>query len=215
MNDAQLPRAAPMSEYEFTSDWFSKNVSVWSQIIAQLKPTRILEIGSYEGRSTCYLIESCSRDHAIEVYAIDSWEGSVELNAGAMREVEHRFDANVAIARQRAAHPVNLEKLKKRSSRALVELIARQANLFDFIYIDGSHQAPDVLTDSVLAFQLLRVGGVMIWDDYLWYIEQHGNQDLLNMPKMAIDSFINNFQRKLRILKDLPIYQLCVEKTAP
>ena len=38
---------------------------------------------------------------------------------------------------------------------------------FDFIYIDPSHQAPDILTDAVLAFKLLRLSGVMVFDDYL------------------------------------------------
>ncbi|MBV9520417.1 MAG: class I SAM-dependent methyltransferase, partial [Hyphomicrobiales bacterium] len=166
------------------------------------------------GRSTCHLIESCSINRAIELCSIDTWEGGIEHDAGHMRDVERRFDHNIAIALQRAKHPVHVEKLKKRSSRALVELIARQANFFDFIYIDGSHQAPDVLTDSVLAFQLLRVGGIMVWDDYLWSLEPQGRQDVLNMPKMAIDSFINNFQRKLRIVPGPPIYQLYVQKTA-
>ena len=36
---------------------------------------------------------------------------------------------------------------------------------FDFIYVDASHRAPDVLLDAVLAFQLLRIGGLIIFDD--------------------------------------------------
>jgi Methyltransferase domain len=82
-----------------------------------------------------------------------------------------------------------------------------------FIYIDGSHQAPDVLADSVLAFQLLRVGGIMIFDDYLWRMEPEGRQDSLNIPKPAIDSFINIFQRKLRVVSGFTNYQLYIEKT--
>ena len=37
----------------------------------------------------------------------------------------------------------------------------------------------------------------------------------LNLPKAAIDSFINLFQRKLRVISGLPIYQLYIEKLFP
>jgi hypothetical protein len=33
---------------------------------------------------------------------------------------------------------------------------------------DGSHRARDVLEDAVLSWPLLKVGGIMLFDDYLW-----------------------------------------------
>ena len=39
---------------------------------------------------------------------------------------------------------------------------------FDFIYIDGWHSAFGALADGVMTWPLLKVGGVMIFDDYLW-----------------------------------------------
>jgi predicted O-methyltransferase YrrM len=129
-----------------------------------------------------------------------------------MNEVERRFDRNIAIAQLRAQHDVRVRKLKKTSVKALVELITHNEALFDLIYVDGSHQATDVLQDAILSFQLLRVGGLLIFDDYLWRLEPDGQQDAFNMPKPAIDAFVNVFQRKLRVL-ELPNYQLYVEKT--
>ena len=85
---------------------------------------------------------------------------------------------------------------------------------FDLIYIDGSHTAADVLIDAVLAFQLLRVGGVMIFDDYLWSMEPALSVDPLNMPKPAIDAFAAIFLRKTRVLPGLPNAQCYVEKIA-
>ena len=130
-----------------------------------------------------------------------------------MGEVERRFDHNVMVAKQRASHRVSVKKFKKPSMQALTEIIARREAPFDLVYVDGSHQAPDVLSDAVLAFQLLRIGGIMIFDDYLWRLEPDGRQDLLNMPKPAIDSFVNIFQRKLRVMHGLPLWQLYLEKT--
>ncbi|HEX2816824.1 MAG TPA: class I SAM-dependent methyltransferase, partial [Phenylobacterium sp.] len=84
----------------------------------------------------------------------------------------------------------------------------------ELIYIDGSHQAPDVLTDAVLAFQLLRVGGILIFDDYLWSHEGPGQQDFYNMPKPAVDAFVNIFQRRMTVI-GAPLRQLYVRKIAP
>jgi glycosyltransferase involved in cell wall biosynthesis/predicted O-methyltransferase YrrM len=199
-------------EYEFTSDWFSGSIPVWEPLLAGLKPARILEIGSFEGRSTCYLIETCSRTKHIQIYCVDTWEGGIEHDKNAMPEVERRFDHNVAIAKRRASHGAVVNKLKKKSVTALAEILSSNEPPFDLIYIDGSHEASDVLTDSIIGFQLLRVGGVMIFDDYLWCQPPASEQDTLNLPKAAIDSFINLFQRKLRVISGLPIYQLYVEK---
>ena len=199
-------------DYEFTSAWFSGGIPIWEPLLAGLKPARILEIGSFEGRSTCYLIETCSRTTHMEICCIDTWEGGIEHDNKAMPEVERRFEHNVAIAKRRASYGVVVKKLKKKSVTALAEVLSSNEPLFDLVYVDGSHQAADVLTDSIIAFQVLRVGGVMIFDDYLWSMEPQGEQDTLNMPKAAIDAFINLFQRKLRIINGLPINQLYIEK---
>ena len=199
--------------YEFTADWFSDYRPTWDQLVAQWKPSRILEIGCYEGRATCYLIAACSAHHALELHCIDTWEGGTEHAEGAMAAVERRFDRNVDLARKNAAHPVKLKKYKEASNRALLRIAAAEdPSSFDLAYVDGSHQAPDVLTDAVLAFQLVRPGGLIIFDDYLWYMEQPGKQDAFNMPKPAIDAFVNIFQRKLRVEFGPPLYQLYVEK---
>jgi predicted O-methyltransferase YrrM len=53
------------------------------------------------------------------------------------------------------------------SSVVLPELISK-GERFDLIYIDGSHAAADVMTDAVLSYLLLNVGGVILFDDYVW-----------------------------------------------
>jgi predicted O-methyltransferase YrrM len=202
-----------MNEYQFTQDWFGQHVPLWDRLVPRYKPRKILEIGSFEGRSACYFIESCARDNSIELHCVDSWQGGVEHDPAAMGAVEARFDQNVALAQSRAPNGVKLVKHKSLSHAALAKLIVvNPASDFDVIYIDGSHQAPDVLTDAVMAFQLLRVGGLMIFDDYLWSMEPFGQQDAYNMPKPAIDAFINIFQRKMFLVRGAPVYQLFATK---
>jgi predicted O-methyltransferase YrrM len=202
-------------EFTFTNDWFSQNIPVWDHLLTPIAPQRILEIGAFEGRATCYLIAKFNGGGELEIHCVDTWEGGVEHDRGTMAEVETRFDSNIERALTQVARPVRVIKHKKMSGQALAGLIAAgHSGRFDVIYVDGSHQAPDVLTDAVLAFPLLRVGGYMIFDDYLWSMENPGQQDPLNMPKPAVDAFLNIFQRKMLIMRGIPIYQIFALKIA-
>jgi len=204
-----------LPDYEFTSDWFSNNAPIWQQLLTQLRPARLLEIGSYEGRATAFMIETCAVECAVELHCVDTWQGGVEHDPAAMGDVERRFDRNIELAVAAQSHPVRLYKHKTKSQLALIHLLAEgRAGSFDLVYVDGSHQAPDVLSDAVLSFSLLRVGGLLIFDDYLWSMEPPGQQDLINMPKLAIDAFTNIYRRKLGVLP-APLSQFYVEKLAP
>lgn len=192
-----------MSEYIFSNNWFETTArKAWDRLIPQVKPTKVLEVGSYEGASACYLINSVAQHSALEIHCVDSWAGGVEHQAGGfaesdMKAVEDRFTYNVHLAIDAVPNAVELVVHKESSDVALARLLAGgRKGYFDFIYIDGSHQAPDVLADAVLAFRLLRVGGLLAFDDYLWAEKLPYGKDPLRCPKPAIDAFINlNFRR--------------------
>lgn len=131
-----------------------------------------------------------------------------------MEAVEHRFDTNVAFARRSTEFPIDLHKHKGKSRDILPTLLAGgYRSYFDLVYIDGSHQAADVLFDAVLCFDLLKKDGVLIFDDYLWQMEERGAEDHYNLPKPAIDAFVNIYRRKLDLLS-APLYQFYVQKLA-
>lgn len=204
--------------YQFTNDWFQDCAkSVWDHLIPQLNPIRILEIGSYEGASACYLIDTLSPQNNLEIHCIDTWEGGLEHKPGGvscsdMSAVEGRFSRNIRIAREAAAHSVDLHVHKGPSDLELARLLSsKMKNYFDLVYVDGSHQASDVLCDAVLSFRLLRNGGVIIFDDYLWYENLPYGQDPLLCPKIAIDSFTSIYCRKIRIIT-APLYQIYIQK---
>jgi predicted O-methyltransferase YrrM len=197
-----------MNGLEFTNDWFSEAARpVWDQLIPQVQPARILEVGSYEGASVCYLIETLAPRHPLEIHCIDTWLGSPEHKGIDMQAVEARFQRNLERITSVFPERVNLRVHKGLSCVKLARLLADgKQGYFDFIYIDGSHQAPDVLCDAVLAFQLLKIGGVIVFDDYLWR-----ESDPLMCPKVAIDAFTNMYMRKLHIMT-APLYQLYAQK---
>lgn len=195
--------------YQFTSDWFSGNIANWTEILArqEVKPSRVLEIGSYEGRSTTWIIDNVLAEGDAHVVAIDLWEEGSELDQRGMGEVERRFDENVALARRDRSN-IRVDKLKGKSIDVLSSLIAGgRAEYFDLIYIDGSHMASDVIGDLVLSFRLCKNGGLIFCDDYLGGTDRQ----LSEAPKIAIDSFYFCFHRQLRIIPAL-LYQMYFQK---
>ena len=203
--------------YEYTNNWFSKAEGVWDSFIPQLNPTRILEIGSYEGAATCYLVEKLAELKEIELHCIDTWEGGLEHkkqghNEVDMSEVEKRFHHNTTIAVSKVENPVKLVIHREFSDVALSKLIAEgKQGYFDFVYVDGSHQAPDVLCDAILSFRLVRNNGLIVFDDYLWQEQLPYGTDPIRCPKLAIDAFTNIYCRKIEVAQ-APLLQLYVKK---
>lgn len=211
----ELENHIPEKKFMYTNNWFEVTAkNVWENLFSQFEPKKILEIGSYEGASTCYLIEKLANRSAIEIHCIDTWEGGIEHRSSGidMAAVESRFLHNTSLAMSKVSMSVTLVLHKGYSDYSLASLISQsQIQSFDMVYVDGSHQAPDVLADAVMAFRLLRVGGIMVFDDYLWAEDLSYGSDLLRSPKLAIDAFINCYFRKVKVLS-APLYQLYVRK---
>jgi len=191
-------------DYEFTRDWFHWAPEVWIHIKTQL-PGRLkfLEIGAYEGRSTVWALEHMLDDTG-EITVIDTWEGGDEHKIGGddMQAVEDRFLHNIALVREK--YPKRYVDVWKGQSSQVLRSIGDKR--FEFIYIDGSHRAKDVMTDACMAWPLLCKGGVLVFDDYMW-----GNPaDVLNKPKMEIDMFTTLFGEELSFIHI--VYQLAIER---
>jgi predicted O-methyltransferase YrrM len=142
-----------------------------------------LEIGSFTGDSAVYMLENILTSDSAKLTCVDTWAGSLE-HAGelqeqfTMGEVEKRFDERISIFSN---------KVIKDKDTSTNWLLNNRDKKYDFIYIDGDHTANTVLSDSVLSWDLLKVGGVMAFDDYEWTHPDGDNY----APKLAIDSFLN------------------------
>lgn len=184
-----------MSDYEFTQDWFSWAPPVWEQLVPHLPERKnFLEIGSFEGRSTAWIVENMMEDGG-EITCIDTWEGGMEHVHGEMVGSEARFDKNVGLLKEKFPERKVL-KLKTTSTIALARIINNGPVSFDFIYIDGSHVAKDVLTDACMAWPLLKTGGFMVFDDYTW---RPRGLTTMQRPKIAVDIFVNFFEDELEL----------------
>lgn len=198
-----------MSEYQFTQDWFGWAPPVWEQLIPML-PARqdFLEIGSFEGRSTVWIVENMMENGG-SITCIDTWAGGEEHINGEANGIEARFDRNMKLLLDKYSDETGVHRVvwkeKGFSTHKLAELVSDRQT-FDFIYIDGSHIARDVLTDACMAWPLLKSKGLMVFDDYLW----GEPRDILHRPKPAIDAFTNLFAEELNIIH--VGYQLVIQK---
>jgi predicted O-methyltransferase YrrM len=191
---------------EFSSDWTSWHFPVWFGLLERLRaqPARVLEIGSWEGRSALFFANYLP---LARVTCVDPWTGNIEHAldahfAALVPDSERRFVANLADFAER------IEKIKAPSSTALPDL-AVAGRRFDVIYIDGSHRAADVFSDAALAWPLTAQGGIVIFDDYLW----DGFDTPADTPKLGVDTFLAAIPGQFRMLHN--DYQIAIERIAP
>lgn len=200
-------------QYVFTSDWFSRNIPSWKEKIGGLagQPNlRALEVGSYEGRSAVWLLENILTAPDSSITCVDTFEMDDEFREILNRmkiaipqnvNIEEMFDANVLATGVKE----KVTKLKGRSAEMLRTL---PLDSFDVIYIDGSHTARNVLRDAVLCWDLMKINGIMIFDDYRWNVFP---EDILKSPGPAIDAFMHCFDGEFVLVKH--DYQVMLRKT--
>ena len=189
---------------ELTSDWASANFPMWRRVLTPLRnePLRILEIGSWEGRSTIFFLSFFPN---ATITCIDTFGGSEEAEhleiLSQNPDLEGRFDRNVA------AFGARVEKRRGPSQTVLAELL-REKRQYDLAYIDGDHHRDAVMADTLKVWPMVVPGGVVIWDDY----EFGRHFEDAERPQPAIDAFLRDHAWQYRKLART--YQMAVEKLA-
>lgn len=103
---------------------------------------RILEVGTYRARTTYAFFLNCP-DSRITSYDIQ------RIDSGYRTKLEKEDRVSLRLRSFQESE----DELKKEEP-------------YDFIFIDGSHRVNDVVLDSLLAFKILAVGGLIVWHDY-------------------------------------------------
>jgi predicted O-methyltransferase YrrM len=183
----------------YTHDWFTRHVPLWSRLLAPLagRPIRALEVGVFEGRSAAWLLGNVLTHPASELVCVDTFQGSTEHAGLDLSGLEARFRANVAPFGAKAV---------VRAGRSQDVLRRLGGEPFDLVHVDGSHEAADVLADAVLAWALLKPGGLLIFDDYQWREFPEPER----CPAVAVDGFLAAHRGRYREVHRG--YQLWVEK---
>ncbi len=181
-------RAAAYRNYQFTHDWFTHNIATWeSQLQTYVnQPVHGLEIGSFEGMSACWLLDHLlthpqAKLTCIDLFFQESFEANLRLTGSAQKLIKHIGDSHQVLAKL-------------------------PSETYDFIYIDGCHLAEHVRRDAELAWRLLKVGGILIFDDYQWIDSSHPGQETYR----GINAFLEAAKQQLVIIHQ--DYQVMVRK---
>lgn len=160
--------------------WEPQREKVFQRLLGEFRgrPARFLEIGSFEGASAVWLLSNVLTHPESTLVCVDN----DKLGCG------RRLVANLAASGQDARARIHWIDSHAIRSHAPDEQ-------FDFVYVDASHAAPNVLFDVVNAFLVCKPGGIVGCDDYLFDRPEAGS-----VPKPAIDAFLTLMGDRVEVI---------------
>ena len=180
-----------MNKYTFSQDWFTQGKHLFEKHLAEFAdaPVQFLEIGNYEGRSAFWQLDNILTNPLANLTCVDPQLDPV---------IRKRFNQNSYLC-ERATNQLTVFY----NTSLDYFLKYNEGARFDFIYVDGAHDQESVLQDAVLAFNTLKSGGVLAFDDFEW--RDPANPEI--RPKEAIEGFLECYKRKLAVLeKDYQVW---------
>ncbi len=176
--------------YQFTQDSFSFQIELWLkhlQPLAEKAGVQALEVGSFEGMTTCWLVDHVFTEPEDHVTCVAP-------------QFLKTFASN--LERAEADHRVTL---LEGPVHAYLETL--EAETYDLINIqDRCKEAEHLYLDATLAWKGLKAGGMLLFKDYGW----RGAKDPRQAPKVGIDNFLRSVKGQFKILHQG--YQLILQK---
>ena len=175
-----------ISNKNFSNQWFLNNFEIFNYFLPENKNEKFnyLEVGCFEGLSSFYVL---SQFKFVNAYFLDIWD-EPNKNSKSLTDdfnkVEKLFDENLS--------KFNFTKIKDDSVISMRKLLRKNMN-FDFIYIDGSHNGEDILSDAIEAFKILKKGGLIFFDDFLQFELNRKIQSYVGIEKF-LELYSNDLQ---------------------
>lgn len=144
------------------------------------QPQLVLEVGSWLGKSAIRSVSHYLNTlhwHDFTLICVDTWLGSVEHW---LRDADH--DSHRALSFENGyprlydhflSHIIvrglqdHIQPLPQTSVNA-ARILAAYELRFDWVFIDASHDALDVMVDMSMYWPLVNTGGVLCGDDWNW-----------------------------------------------
>lgn len=182
------------------SFWGSRS-PVFEELINELRPSDIIELGSWKGTSAIHMGELLKR-HGCEsiICCVDTWLGS---NPDLWNESEYKSalslrNGHPQIYQQFLANIVHrgLDKTIypfPNTTSCARQLLVENNVMVDMVYVDAGHEEHEVFFDTSGYWKILRPGGIMFGDDYSSHL--HG-------VKKAVDRFRSEHELDLDLRDD-------------
>tara|TARA_R100000005_G_C4966137_1_gene180883 strand:- start:434 stop:1147 length:714 start_codon:yes stop_codon:yes gene_type:complete len=181
--------------YNFNQGWYDALLNTDSVLCtrdeaAQLRldpdaKRQIVEIGVYEGASSCFWSDFYLNHPESRLTSIDPFTGSSEHhenpeNYPELENIELIARGNIA----KSDNAAKIEIIKGCSWDVFPELNRKNNGepWIDLLYIDGAHDSTSVARDTTLYVPMVKSGGTIIFDDY-------AHPDVKRGVDMALNAF--------------------------
>jgi hypothetical protein len=161
---------------------------------------KFLQLGAYTGDASVWLCDNILTGKNSILRDVDTWQGS--------NEREHKdinFDEVFQTYISKTCEKSRFY-YKSTTKEFFTSTTFTRFGEYDFIYIDADHTADAVASDAEYSWELLKKGGILAFDDYMW------GQDMKPelTPRPAIDNFLEFHEGEYDILTKE--YQVWVQK---
>jgi hypothetical protein len=171
--------------YKFTKNWFKTREVEITKHIDPNKIINVLEIGCYEGQSTCFFLEKLLKNRGSKLHCVDPYFIS-EVDSS----IEKRFHKNIKLTSHGKNPPIHF--FRQTSDKYFEENRCK----FDLIYIDGHNAPGQIERDLINSWVRLKKNGIL-WANhrsslklskgYLKEFEDHAI-----FTRNIINKFLNN-----------------------
>lgn len=156
---------------------------------------RFLQLGVFKGDASAWLMENVLTHPRSVLHDVDLWDDNDELSELRdfnMADVEAEYDKRTWKWRNEG----RITKYKVSTMTFLARQVANGSPQYNFIYIDADHTAISTLENAIMAYRLLKPGGVLCFDDYLW----RSREGWYAEPQLAIDMFKNLYAGRMVVM---------------
>lgn len=174
IHEGDIYQGFPLGEWPLDLQGWGFESPIFEAVIKNIKPKLIIEVGSWKGASALQMAKFLKQEGINgEIICVDSWLGTADtwwhrddISFGRARQfgrptVYHQFIANII-------HTENTDVIIPLPSDSLsaAQFLKAKGVQADMIYIDAGHDYTHCLQDIKAYWGALRLGGVMIGDDY-------------------------------------------------
>ena len=145
----------------FSNNWFN-NSELKNMIHLYLdknKPNKILEIGCFEGQSSCFFSNEYLQHPESKLICVDPFDVS-DITTDLRSNTKQLFYNNIG-------ETSGIHKIKVHEEYSTY-FFPRNKEKYNFIYIDGSHLEQDVAYDFISSIYSCEEGGIIWLDDYVY-----------------------------------------------
>lgn len=196
-NEVSIPIKG--DHYKFRRRWFKlRNQTTFSTFLPAKfpsdKPYKMLTIGVFEGAQEVWMMQNLLCHPDSRLYCIDPWHDTGKLDQKFMNECYENAQMNLS----QWDRQVNLQRAfsQELMTSAVQDggYLGEALGTFDFVIIDGDHNAEPVYRDAVNAFAFLKPGGWMLFDDVRNQVPKKDH------VKEGLEMFLPEYASKLKFV---------------